>query len=75
MQRLCACVAHCYLTPRPLPSDNPRVPRRQLEYHLVEIPEAGQTFEGVPCAPRVALIGPQIIAALEAEDAAALARG
>jgi hypothetical protein len=64
--------AHFPLTTRPLPC---AFPRRQLEYHLVEIPEAGQTFEGVPCAPRVALIGPQIIAALEAEDAAAAARG
>ena len=67
---------HQTVSRRPYPSSPaapapvlPRVfrPPRQIEYHLVEIPSAGTADVR---APRLALIAPEILEQLNAEDAA-----
>lgn len=61
----CARAPHPALLRDALPSAPP--PRRQIEYHLVELPPRGE--HGAEHGPRLALIAPEVIERLEQEDA------
>ena len=52
-------------------NQSPPPPPLQIEYHLIEIPEENNTPGAIELAPRLALMAPEILQRLEAEDAAA----